>query len=62
MPEEEPFAPKPKPALPLDALSVSELEARIEDLKGEIAVCEGLINSKRGHLAAADALFGSKRT
>ena len=61
MSEEDPFAPKPKPIVPLDGLSVHELEARIAELKAEIVVCEELIAAKRGHLAAADSIFGAKR-
>jgi uncharacterized small protein (DUF1192 family) len=59
--EDDPFTAKPKPAAPLETLSVADLEARIAALQAEIAVCETLAAKKRGHLAAADLLFGAKR-
>jgi uncharacterized small protein (DUF1192 family) len=61
MSDEDPFAPKPKAAVPLEALSVKELETRVEGLKAEIATCEALIAAKKSHLSAADALFGGKQ-
>lgn len=60
VPDDDPFAPRPKPPQPLDAMSVHELEARVEDLKAEIARCEAMIAAKKGHLNAADAIFGRK--
>ena len=60
MSEDDPFAPRPKPPVLLEALSVHELEAKIEALKAEIAECERYISLKKGHLSAADALFGRK--
>jgi uncharacterized small protein (DUF1192 family) len=61
MAEEDPFAPAPKPTMPLEALSVGELEARIATLKAEIATCEALAAAKRSHLNAAAAIFGAKQ-
>ena len=61
MAEEDPFAPVPKKAVPLEALSVGELEARIAALKAEIEICETLAAAKRSHLNAAAALFGAKQ-
>jgi uncharacterized small protein (DUF1192 family) len=61
MAEEDPFAPAPKPAAPLEALSVGELEARIAVLKAEIVACEALAAAKRSHLNAAAQLFGAKQ-
>jgi uncharacterized small protein (DUF1192 family) len=38
------------------------LEARIVELKDEIARCEAMIVSKKGSMSAADAVFGRKPT
>ncbi len=53
--EEEPKAPT---ATPLDRLSEEELEARIGELRAEIAACEAELERKQAHRNAADALFG----
>jgi uncharacterized small protein (DUF1192 family) len=58
--DDDPFAKTAKPAVPLEMLSIEELEARIERLKGEIAACQALIDSKQSHKNAADAIFGRK--
>ena len=58
--DDDPFAKPAKPAVPLEQLSVDELTARIERLKGEIAACEAMIASKQSHKSAADAFFGRK--
>lgn len=42
----------------LDQMSVGELEARISELKTEIAACEAEIEKKKAQKRAADALFG----
>ena len=49
---------EPRPARPLEEMSVEELEARIAALKEEIAACEAELEKKRSHLSAADRLFG----
>jgi uncharacterized small protein (DUF1192 family) len=55
--------PRPKPARPheigqdLSALSVAELETRIEALKAEIARLEQARASKQAQKSAADAFF-----
>jgi uncharacterized small protein (DUF1192 family) len=56
--EDEPIR-STKP-VPLDMLSIDELEARIAALKDEIARCEAMIDSKKGHKSAADSVFGRK--
>ena len=61
MSDEDPLAPRPKPPVPLETLSVHELEAKVDVLKAEISECEKLIALKKGHLSAADALFGGKQ-
>ena len=61
MPEDDDLKPRPKPVLPLDALSVGELETRVAELKAEIARCEEMIASKKGHLDAAASLFRTKQ-
>ncbi|HWA23094.1 MAG TPA: DUF1192 domain-containing protein [Caulobacterales bacterium] len=58
--DEDPFAKPAKPAVPMEQLSVDELEARIVRLKGEIAECEALIAAKQSHKQAADTVFGRK--
>lgn len=56
-------APKPGSVIeigePLDALSLAELETRIQALKIEIARVEAELARKRAHEAAASALFKS---
>ena len=47
--------------LPLDGLSVAELESYISDLRTEIARAERMIERKKQHLGAADAVFGKPR-
>ncbi|MFA5119553.1 DUF1192 domain-containing protein [Zavarzinia sp.] len=54
--------PRPKTALtveavPLDPLSVEDLEARIASCREEIARCEAEIAKKHAHRNAADAFF-----
>ncbi len=50
-----------KPAVrTLDIMSIEELEARIADLKAQIAACEQAIAAKQSQRAAADAIFGKK--
>jgi uncharacterized small protein (DUF1192 family) len=44
----------------LELFAVSDLEERIEILRGEIGRCEAQIARKRTSLSAADALFGPK--
>jgi uncharacterized small protein (DUF1192 family) len=62
--DDDPFAPPAKKPVALEAqlenASVEELEARIEKLRGEIALCEAAINAKRAQRAAADSVFGGK--
>jgi uncharacterized small protein (DUF1192 family) len=41
----------------LDRHSITELEERVEALKGEIARCEAKISAASSHRNAADALF-----
>lgn len=48
---------QPKKPKPLDAMSVDELRAYIDDLKAEIERVEAAIGSKQAHLAAAAAFF-----
>ena len=43
--------------LPLETLGVAELNAYIEELRGEIARVEADIARKAGHRSAADAFF-----
>lgn len=43
--------------MPLDTLSIGELEARIALLEGEIARLRGAIDAKDGSRKAADAVF-----
>jgi len=54
----EPRKVKPKPKN-LDPMSVEELAAYIEDLKGEIHRVEENMAKKKAHLAAAAGLFKS---
>lgn len=53
--------PKTKRQKPraLDALSIPELRAYVEQMKGEITRVEAEIMKKEKHKAAADALFKS---
>jgi uncharacterized small protein (DUF1192 family) len=44
----------------LSKLSVGELTARADQLKAEIARIEAAATAKRGHAAAAEALFGKR--
>jgi uncharacterized small protein (DUF1192 family) len=59
----EDFHPKPKPEIvvgeKLEALSLSELEARIAALQQEIERVEMELSAKRARVAAAEALFKS---
>jgi uncharacterized small protein (DUF1192 family) len=58
--DDDPLAKPVKPPVPLEMLSVDELEARVERLKGEIAACEAMIAAKQSHRSAADSVFGRK--
>lgn len=62
--DDDPFAPPAKKPVALQAqlenASIGELEARIEGLKREIALCEETIRAKRAQRAAADSVFGGK--
>ncbi|MEJ0059802.1 MAG: DUF1192 family protein [Terricaulis sp.] len=63
--DDDPFAPvsrlKPVPLeAQLENASIGELEARIETLRGEIALCERHIAAKRAQRAAADSVFGAR--
>lgn len=63
--DDDPFAPQqPRKPASLDAqietASIGELEARIEQLRAEIALCERAIVAKRAQRAAADSVFGAK--
>ncbi|MBV6633365.1 MAG: DUF1192 domain-containing protein [Alphaproteobacteria bacterium] len=55
--------PKPKPTLtvgmPLDTVSVGELEEMVEEFKAEIERLEAEITKKRSQKSAADAFFKS---
>jgi uncharacterized small protein (DUF1192 family) len=44
----------------LENASIEELEQRIASLRGEIALCEKSIASKRAQRAAADSVFGAR--
>lgn len=54
--EEEPI--RSTRPMPLDQMSIEQLQARIEEVREEIALCEQEIEKKRAQKAAADALFG----
>ena len=60
--DDDPFAAPTKKPLSLEAqienASIGDLEDRIERLRGEIAMCERAIASKRAQRAAADSVFG----
>ncbi|MES1202176.1 MAG: DUF1192 domain-containing protein [Pseudomonadota bacterium] len=62
--DDDPFAPPVRKPLSLEAqlenASIGDLEARIEQLRGEIAQCERAIASKRAQRAAADSVFGAR--
>ena len=62
--DDDPFAPPVKKPLSLEAqlenASIDELEARIEKLRAEIALCERAIAAKRAQRAAADSVFGAR--
>jgi uncharacterized small protein (DUF1192 family) len=63
--DDDPFAPISalKPAsleVQLETASIGELEARIEHLRGQIAICEAAIDKKRAQRAAADSVFGGR--
>ncbi|MBI1251772.1 MAG: DUF1192 family protein [Alphaproteobacteria bacterium] len=57
MVDDDPFAPARKRDVPLDLLSIDDLEERIATLQQEIAACEKAIAAKRAQRAAADSLF-----
>jgi uncharacterized small protein (DUF1192 family) len=62
--DDDPFAPPAKKPVSLQAqlenASITELEDRIERLRGEIAQCERAIQAKRAQRAAADSVFGAR--
>lgn len=62
--EDDPFAPPRPKTVPLEAqletASIGELEARIEQLRAEIALCERAIKAKRDQRAAAESVFGGR--
>lgn len=62
--DDDPFATPAKKPEPLqqqlENASIEDLEARIERLKAEIALCESAIASKRAQRAAADSVFGAR--
>lgn len=62
MVDDDPFSAPIKKAPPLEAqietASIDELEARIERLRSEIALCERSIAAKRAQRSAADSVFG----
>ena len=64
MVDDDPFAPPVKKPLPVEAqietASIDDLEARIERLRAEIALCERAIASKRAQREAADSVFGRR--
>lgn len=51
--------PVPKPVIPLDQLSIEELQELIVDLKDQIRVAEEMIASKQNAAAAAQSFFKS---
>jgi uncharacterized small protein (DUF1192 family) len=55
--DDDPFAPAPKKPQTIELMSIEELEARIEALNDEIAVCQKAIAAKRAQRSAADSLF-----
>ena len=62
--DDDPFAPPVRKPLSLEAqienASIGDLEARIEQLRAEIAQCERAIAAKRAQRAAADSVFGAR--
>ncbi len=48
---------RPKKPIPLDNLSIDELNAYIGELQAEIGRVETAITAKRAHMAAMSALF-----
>ncbi len=64
MHDDDPFAPAPKKAVPLEVqlenASIDELEKRIVSLQDEIAQCEAAIVRKRAQRSAADSVFGKR--
>ncbi|MBY0563674.1 MAG: DUF1192 domain-containing protein [Hyphomonadaceae bacterium] len=62
--DDDPFAPPVKKPATLEAelelASVGELEARIERLRREIALCEQFISKKHAQREAADSVFGGR--
>jgi uncharacterized small protein (DUF1192 family) len=60
--EDDAFARPTKTEAPFETLSIDELHARIERLKGEIARCEAAIAAKQNQKQAAEGLFGAKRS
>ena len=52
----EPQKPPSKPKI-LDSMSIDELRAYIDDLRGEIARVEKAIAAKEAHHAAVSGLF-----
>jgi uncharacterized small protein (DUF1192 family) len=53
-------SPLKRPVVTLDLMSIEELEAKIVDLRAQIAACETAIAAKKKQRAAADAIFGGK--
>lgn len=64
--DDDPFGGPVRKPVPLEAqienASIEDLEDRIERLKGEIALCERAIASKRAQRAAADSVFGARQS
>jgi uncharacterized small protein (DUF1192 family) len=59
--DDDPLAsPLKRPVVTLDLMSIEDLEAKIEELKAQIAACEVAIVAKKKQRAAADAIFGGK--
>ncbi|HWA00609.1 MAG TPA: DUF1192 family protein [Caulobacterales bacterium] len=62
--DDDPFAPSLRKPLSLEAqlenASIGELETRIEELRGQIVLCERAIAAKRAQRAAADSVFGGR--
>jgi uncharacterized small protein (DUF1192 family) len=58
--DEDPFAPAPKRAVPIELMSIVDLEARIASLEAEIAACKKAIEAKRAQRSAADSLFSGQ--
>jgi uncharacterized small protein (DUF1192 family) len=62
MTQDDASTPPPPRPIDLDLFSIEELEAKIAGLREEIARCQAAIEAKKGHRAAADAVFGASRT